>query len=617
MLIFNRPSWTEKIGYLLGAIGKDTVYMLISAFYLLYLYQELKLSLTFITVAFFSIRIFDACSDIFIGYFFDRFHSRYGKFKPALLLGGFLSAILTIMMFNPPALQGYSLYAYFIITYILWTISYSIHDIAFWGLIPTFGSDSKTRETMTIIPRSGALIGAQAVLLLGLPFLYYLKNDLHLYSNYFGIFAGLLASFYFISTIITVFSIKDRTINYEHKKISLRLLGEIIFHNDQLIVIALLSFFQQLIISIVNSSIFLFLFSKPHGTELLSDYILPSIIAQLLAYICFKPSCHIFSRRFVIICSCVLMAIGYTVMFFSEPQNDHIINLFTLSYGLSCFGMAWSIASTTVMSADCVDYGEFKHNIRTEGIVFAFQTASAKFSLAVAIAISGFSFNIESILLSQLQKQSYIFSIRFTLVIVFLLSIAMIVIYLSSYRLHGHFFQNILNSIELFRTQSSNYLKKSSTFPLRYALDSEAVICNLKADSIDEVLSLMASRLYKISAISSKSEYLKRIKEKMAETPAGIADGIAIPHVRGDGIKRMAIAIATLEKPLDFGAPDGKKCDLIFMLASPDDHVSHLNLLGQLSIILNIPGFADKLRSAGSSLEITDRILKCEKQLKS
>ena len=311
------------------------------------------------------------------------------------------------------------------------------------------------------------------------------------------------------------------------------------------------------------------------------------------------------------------MAIGYTVMFFSEPQNDHIINLFTLSYGLSCFGMAWSIASTTVMSADCVDYGEFKHNIRTEGIVFAFQTASAKFSLAVAIAISGFSFNIESILLSQLQKQSYIFSIRFTLVIVFLLSIAMIVIYLSSYRLHGHFFQNILNSIELFRTQSSNYLKKSSTFPLRYALDSEAVICNLKADSIDEVLSLMASRLYKISAISSKSEYLKRIKEKMAETPAGIADGIAIPHVRGDGIKRMAIAIATLEKPLDFGAPDGKKCDLIFMLASPDDHVSHLNLLGQLSIILNIPGFADKLRSAGSSLEITDRILKCEKQLKS
>ena len=470
---------------------------------------------------------------------------------------------------------------------------------------------------MTIIPRSGALIGAQAVLLLGLPFLYYLKNDLHLYSNYFGIFAGLLASFYFISTIITVFSIKDRTINYEHKKISLRLLGEIIFHNDQLIVIALLSFFQQLIISIVNSSIFLFLFSKPHGTELLSDYILPSIIAQLLAYICFKPSCHIFSRRFVIICSCVLMAIGYTVMFFSEPQNDHIINLFTLSYGLSCFGMAWSIASTTVMSADCVDYGEFKHNIRTEGIVFAFQTASAKFSLAVAIAISGFSFNIESILLSQLQKQSYIFSIRFTLVIVFLLSIAMIVIYLSSYRLHGHFFQNILNSIELFRTQSSNYLKKSSTFPLRYALDSEAVICNLKADSIDEVLSLMASRLYKISAISSKSEYLKRIKEKMAETPAGIADGIAIPHVRGDGIKRMAIAIATLEKPLDFGAPDGKKCDLIFMLASPDDHVSHLNLLGQLSIILNIPGFADKLRSAGSSLEITDRILKCEKQLKS
>ena len=149
------------------------------------------------------------------------------------------------------------------------------------------------------------------------------------------------------------------------------------------------------------------------------------------------------------------MAIGYTIMFFSEPQNDHIINLFTLSYGLSCFGMAWSIASTTVMSADCVDYGEFKHNIRTEGIVFAFQTASAKLSLAVAIAISGFSFNLVSVLLSQIQRQSYIFSIRFTLVIVFLLSIAMIVIYLSSYRLHGHFFQNILNRLRFLELKAT------------------------------------------------------------------------------------------------------------------------------------------------------------------
>lgn len=617
MLIFNKPSWTEKIGYLLGAIGKDTVYMLISAFYLLYLYQELKLPLTFITIAFFSIRIIDACDDLIIGYLLDRFNSRFGKFRPALLLGGFFSAIFTVMMFNTPDLQGYALYAYSIITYMLWTLSYSIHDIAFWGLIPTFGTDSHTRETMTVIPRSGALIGAQTVLLGGLPFLYYLRNDLHFYDNYFGIFAIFLASVYFIATGITVFSIKDRTINHEHKKISLRQLGEIVCHNDQLIVIALLAFLQQLIISIVNSTIILFLFSEPHGPELLSDYLLPGLLAQLLAYIFFKPSCHLFSRRFVIVCSCVLMAIGYTIMFFSDPQSDNLINLFTLSYGLSCFGMAWSIASTTVMSADCVDYGEFKHNIRTEGIVFAFQTASAKLSLALAIAISGFSFNIVSVLLSQIQRQSYIFSVRFTLVIVFLLSLSMIIIYLSSYRLHGHFFQNILNSIEIFKTQNDNYLKKSSTFPLRYALDSEAVICNLKADSIDEVLSLMAGRLYKISAISSKSEYLKMLKEKMAENPAGIADGIAIPHARGSGIRRMALAVATLEKPLDFGSPDGKKCDLIFMLATPDDHVSHLNLLGQLSIILNIHGFADKLRSSGSSLEITDRILKCEKQLKS
>jgi melibiose permease len=617
MLINNRPSWSEKLGYGLGAVGKDMVYILVSVFYLLYLDQVLVLPLSFITTAFFLIRIVDALDDVIIGWFFDRFYCRFGKFKPALLCGGIGAAILTVLMFNVPSLEGLALYAYIIVTYLLWTLFYSIHDIAFWGLIPTFGTDSATRERMTAIPRAGAIVGSQLMLLGGLPALYLLRTKYNFTHDYFTLFAVIIACIFIASIMLTILSITDRTRDRPRKNISLQKLGELVCHNDQLIVIALISFLQQLILLTINSSLILFFFTKSPNISLASDFLLPGAIAGFLGFSLYRNCCQVFSRRFVIICSFVLMAAGYTLMIFTNPQQYGNFNLFTIAYCVSGLGMAWSIASTTVMSSDCVDYGEFRHNIRTEGIVFALQTASAKLGLAVALMISDFSFNIVSVLLSQIKQPSYLLSVRFILVIGVILSILMLIIYLTKYRLHGDFFQNILNTVELFKTQNDNFIKKSSTFPLRYALDNEAVIWNLKAESVDEVLSQMADRLYKVSAISSKKDYLEMIRLKMQENPAGIAEGIAIPHARGPGIRRMALAVATLEKALDFGAPDGKKCDLIFMLATPDDHVSHLNLLGQLSVILNIPGFADKLRSAGSSLEITDRILKCEKQLKS
>ena len=73
-------------------------------------------------------------------------------------------------------------------------------------------------------------------------------------------------------------------------------------------------------------------------------------------------------------------------------------------------------------------------------------------------------------------------------------------------------------------------------------------------------------------------------------------------------MKRPAIAIAVLEKPLDLGSFDGKKCDLIFLIASPDDGQTHLNLLGRLSLVLNEQGFADSLRHAGTAREVVTRI---------
>ena len=75
------------------------------------------------------------------------------------------------------------------------------------------------------------------------------------------------------------------------------------------------------------------------------------------------------------------------------------------------------------------------------------------------------------------------------------------------------------------------------------------------------------------------------------------------------------MVVATLDTPIDLGSLDGRKSDLIFLLASPDDGETHLKLLGRLSLLLNEPGFADKLRDCGSTTEIFERLVQCEKHV--
>ncbi|MHB8878564.1 MAG: PTS sugar transporter subunit IIA [Myxococcaceae bacterium] len=73
----------------------------------------------------------------------------------------------------------------------------------------------------------------------------------------------------------------------------------------------------------------------------------------------------------------------------------------------------------------------------------------------------------------------------------------------------------------------------------------------------------------------------------------GVGDGIAIPHVRQPIAVHgasVSLALCFLEKPVDFGAPDGKPVHALFVIISPTIR-GHLQLLARLSAALHDPGF--------------------------
>ena len=154
----------EKISYGLGAVGKDMVYML-SATYILYYYQDiLGVSAISMGIILMAARVFDAFNDPIMGVLVAKTRTKWGKFRPWLLIGTLLNAtVLYIMFAAPPALNGSGLVAYAAIIYVVWGVTYTMMDIPYWSMIPAFTEGGREREGLTTLARSCAGVGSALI----------------------------------------------------------------------------------------------------------------------------------------------------------------------------------------------------------------------------------------------------------------------------------------------------------------------------------------------------------------------------------------------------------------------------------------------------------------------
>ncbi|MBQ1407303.1 MAG: MFS transporter, partial [Eubacterium sp.] len=147
-------SGKEKISYGLGAVGKDMVYML-SATYILYYYQDiLGVNPIAMGVILMAARVFDAFNDPIMGVVVAKTRTKFGKFRPWLMIGTITNAVILYLMYSAPAAtDGKGLVAYAAVTYVLWGVTYTMMDIPFWSMIPAFTEGGKERENLTTLAR--------------------------------------------------------------------------------------------------------------------------------------------------------------------------------------------------------------------------------------------------------------------------------------------------------------------------------------------------------------------------------------------------------------------------------------------------------------------------------
>lgn len=386
----------EKVSYGLGAVGKDMVYML-SASYILYYYQDLLgVSAIAMGVILMIARVFDAFNDPIMGILVAKTKTKWGRFRPWLIVGTVLNAVILYFMFAvPPSFDGSGLVAYAAIAYILWGVTYTMMDIPFWSMIPAFTSGGKERENLSAMARSCAGVGSALVTIVTMKCVYALGNGNEV--NGFKWFALIVAVLFVIFITITCVMIKEKsTVDVDSPSVSQMM--KALIQNDQAmtVVIAIVLINCSLYIT---SNLLLYFFKYDFGgSEWYNSYTLFNAFGggiQILSMMILFPVLRKFMDSIKVFFLSLIMAIsGYAVLcviMFSGISG--IIPLLIPAFFIfAAFGLMTVL--TTVFLANTVDYGELKNNRRDESVIFSMQTFVVKLSSGVAAFIASICLQI-------------------------------------------------------------------------------------------------------------------------------------------------------------------------------------------------------------------------------
>lgn len=383
-------SMREKASYGLGAVGKDMVYML-SASYVLYYYQDIcGVSAIAMGVILMIARVFDAFNDPIMGVIVAKTKTRFGKFRPWLLIGTVLNAIILFLMFSaPPALDGPGLVAYAAVTYILWGMTYTIMDIPYWSMIPAFTEGGKERENLTTLARSAAGVGSALITVVTMMSVMALGGGDERVG--FKWFALIIAVLFVLFIGCTCLNIREKS-TVDMDSPSVGQMFQALIRNDQAMAVVITIVLINCSVYITSNLVIYFFKYDFGGESWYSSYTLFNTFGgatQILAMMLFFPLLRKFFNTIRIFYISFGMAVaGYLVLLVLAFTNMSNVFLLFIPGFLIFAANGMLTVLTTIFLANTVDYGEVKNNRRDESVIFSMQTFVVKLASGIAALVA-------------------------------------------------------------------------------------------------------------------------------------------------------------------------------------------------------------------------------------
>ncbi|AMO58549.1 melibiose:sodium symporter [Endozoicomonas montiporae] len=433
-----------KFSYGLGALGKDFGCAPIYIFLMFYYTDVVGLSAAFVGTLFLVARVIDAFTDPLMGMIVDNTRSRFGKFRPWVLIGTLINAVVLIMLFSAHRYDGTFVYIYAALTYILWGVTYTIMDIPYWSIIPSLSSERSEREHLVVWPRIFASIAWTLVGGYGL----YTVGILGGGDQGQGFFLASIgiAVLFIASALLVFFRVKEKTDSGKvaKEKFTIRDVKKIIGENDQLK--SLIGFVLSFNIAMQLIGGFgIYYFSYAIGEPALFPmFMLVAGAAEFTGIFLFPWISKVVNRRFMWPLACGFPILCCAVLYMGSVIAPQSAILVGIAGAAMKFGNGLFNGLSTVMLADVVDYGEEKTGMRSESVIFSVQTMLVKAAGAMAGFLIGSGLTLVGYVANEIQTPDTVMGLKVLMLLVPAILVGLsALIYKKTYRLDKRFQDNV------------------------------------------------------------------------------------------------------------------------------------------------------------------------------
>lgn len=413
-----RASWATKINYGIGAMGKSLSYGLYGQLERL-LRNILHISDKFVIPLFFFEKIWDGVNDLFMGTVIDNTRSKWGKFRPWCAIGAVTNAVMVVATFGvPDFLAQYPVWQFVYVTvfYLLWDMTYTMVDVAYYAMIPALSSSPSERDQFSTIPRlfSGVVGIAGAFIMPIVEWLGGGKDEPALKLGLFR-YAIITSVVYVITSVYSAAMTKEPNLqpsapdqNKPQKKFNIISALRILWGNKQVLVIVGIMILFNMANSLTNGGTGNYIYYVMDSGALQGFFGVLTGAAQGVGLLLFPILGKALGRKKVYAGSLLLPLLGYAALaILLTPSVSHAATpalvaaessrLFVpMAAMLFIPFIAYGSMSVmqSVMLADAVDYGEYQTGLRNEGIIFSMLTLLSKFSGALSSTISTVSYSV-------------------------------------------------------------------------------------------------------------------------------------------------------------------------------------------------------------------------------
>jgi len=398
-----KPFTKNMLMFSLGTIGRDFLYFLFNSFLMTFILftkttdnKMLMVVGAIIVVA----RIFDALNDPIMGGIVENTRTKWGKYKPWQLLGAVLTGAVIISVFCVK-LDGWSYIGFLAFAYLMFSITFTMNDISYWGMLPSLTSDEHERNKLTSCAQ---LLASAGIGLASLLIPLFTTGSLAKWGaptgyKVIGIISAVLMVLF---QLFTILGVKEKPLPPikpdKSDRLTLKKMFQTIAKNDQLLWCALIMLIFSIGTGVVGGGLLTmyvyFEFGYEGGYTLLIGLgygIISTLFTATYPWLSKK-----FGRNKILYSAGIATIFGFALMLIfalaiptGAPKSSEWFAKFILiavAYTFIGYGAGFYMIMVINM-ANTVEYNEWKYGQRNESLIFSLRPFTAKLSSALTQAL--------------------------------------------------------------------------------------------------------------------------------------------------------------------------------------------------------------------------------------